>query len=302
MKSININAKGSLYRSFHYPAGETQVRFLPEYLKDLDAADEIRVVSRITSAEDIIELALLIDAIEGVNEVAAHLSIVLPYLPYGRADRRFTSGDCLGLKVFGQLLASMCPTRVVTIDVHSDEAHNYVPELVSVSAMPLIHQAITEFAEANVTDRVTVLFPDAGARARYQLPEILGCNSKLIHLDILNASKRRHPTTGAFLGFQVPEASEFSPRPIIIVDDICDGGGTFTGLAQLLPVVPKGLYVTHGIFSKGVPILSEWFHRIWTTNTVQGSFPDEVTVLDALPLLLKASKREYDPIPEEIGA
>jgi ribose-phosphate pyrophosphokinase len=52
------------------------------------------------------------------------------------------------------------------------------------------------------------------------------------------------------------------------VDDICDGGGTFIGLAALLKSHNAGhivLIVSHGIFSKGFDLAH--IDAIYTTNS-----------------------------------
>jgi ribose-phosphate pyrophosphokinase len=54
------------------------------------------------------------------------------------------------------------------------------------------------------------------------------------------------------------------------VDDICDGGGTFLGLAEAtgLPWSRVDLYVSHGVFSKNaLKNLSEKFEYVYTTNS-----------------------------------
>ena len=52
--------------------------------------------------------------------------------------------------------------------------------------------------------------------------------------------------------------------------DICDGGGTFLGIASLLkqavPSSPLGLYVTHGIFSKGLEVFNGLIDGVYTAN------------------------------------
>ena len=56
----------------------------------------------------------------------------------------------------------------------------------------------------------------------------------------------------------------------MIVDDICDGGGTFVGLGQALKKRGAGdlcLFVTHGIFSKGFHDLMKYFKHIYFTNS-----------------------------------
>jgi len=61
----------------------------------------------------------------------------------------------------------------------------------------------------------------------------------------------------------------------IIVDDICDGGGTFIGLAEELRrrnAASLYLYVTHGIFSKDADVkLLDHFAKVYTTNSIKDS-------------------------------
>jgi phosphoribosylpyrophosphate synthetase len=65
---------------------------------------------------------------------------------------------------------------------------------------------------------------------------------------------------------------------VLIVDDICDGGGTFLGISDALGSRLRslgdvggdyilGLYVTHGIFSKGFCDLIEKFDHVYTTDS-----------------------------------
>ncbi|RYF48025.1 MAG: phosphoribosyltransferase [Cytophagaceae bacterium] len=56
----------------------------------------------------------------------------------------------------------------------------------------------------------------------------------------------------------------------LIVDDICDGGGTFIGLAaELRKLNPEriSLAVSHGIFSKGIDPLTNWLDHVYTTDS-----------------------------------
>lgn len=61
--------------------------------------------------------------------------------------------------------------------------------------------------------------------------------------------------------------------PIVIVDDLCDAGGTFIAeakyLKELFPLKNLYLFVAHGLFTKGVDIVAEHFDMIFTTNSYQ---------------------------------
>jgi ribose-phosphate pyrophosphokinase len=60
-----------------------------------------------------------------------------------------------------------------------------------------------------------------------------------------------------------------SNKRFLIVDDICDGGRTFTELAKVLKKwtdMPVDLYVTHGIFSKGMSVFDGLIDNIYCAN------------------------------------
>lgn len=108
-------------------------------------------------------------------------------------------------------------------------------------------------------------------------------------MNIYNCEKVRNPLTGKFEGFTVPEIDRSIPT--IIIDDICDGGGTFIGIAKELnmPKELMGLYVTHGIFSRGFDELCSFFGKIITTNSYydKENGSDPVNVINCLPSLMK---------------
>jgi ribose-phosphate pyrophosphokinase len=78
-----------------------------------------------------------------------------------------------------------------------------------------------------------------------------------------------------------------------VIDDLCDGGGTFIGIAQELRKAgitqPLYLYVSHGIFSKGLEVLFQHFDQIFTTNSF-----DQAMYLARLDNRLKV----YDVVSE----
>lgn len=72
----------------------------------------------------------------------------------------------------------------------------------------------------------------------------------------------------------VPLTEESLDKDLIIIDDICDGGGTFVNIGKAIKENKdfKGkvfLIVTHGIFTRGFETLSEYFDKIYTTNSVK---------------------------------
>jgi ribose-phosphate pyrophosphokinase len=95
------------------------------------------------------------------------------------------------------------------------------------------------------------------------------------------ADKVRDTKTGRISGTSV--SSELPKLPILVVDDICDGGRTFVELGKALAEVssqPRYLYVTHGIFSKGFEELDLYYERIFTAyNWNQSTINDKLTTI-----------------------
>lgn len=261
-----------IYRSFFYPAGEQQVRLIPAGLEKVLAATKIWVQAHIRTADDLMGLCLLTSALDSAAPGKVK-DLILPYLPYSRADRRFEKGDCFGLEVFASIINTLGYHQVSTLDAHSETVNWQINSIRNVPAQPLIQQALREITFS----KVAILLPDKGA-LRYQMPHALCCE------------KDRDPRSGKLLGFKVPEASAFEGyEAILIIDDICDAGGTFLGISEALGLkgmsLPTYLYVSHGLFSKGTEQLLKFFAHIYSSD----SFSDEhegVTRFESLPYLL----------------
>lgn len=287
MNRLSINVNDATYvESFIYPAGEAQVRLTEQAIRELATVDEIHVVaSDIQSGNDIMKLALLTDAI--YHEPMARGSknvLIMPYLPYGRADRRFKQGDCFGLKVFGRIIDELAYDKVVTFDVHSAVTNKYIANLVNVSPLPLIEAALSELPKDTI-----LLAPDKGAAERWDL--------KSLNKPIMYGEKQRDQVTGKLLGFDVPAIPKDSN--VLIVDDICDGGRTFVGISRIINNPQKTfLYVSHGIFSNGFGELNTWFEKIYTTDSFKNGGPSRlVKVLPAggtINAAIMATKDIYD--------
>lgn len=309
---VNINLESPnpsrVFETFSYPGGELQTRLNKDrgdyIINDLksDTSVKINLTAKIRSSEDLVVLAQVCDIIRNLRDSSSNVkgdefNLTLPYLPYGRADRRFTGDvDTIGLGVFLVLLDSIVTQyyidNVYTLDMHpSLEKYLKVEDHITVEKRPLVQNieptryifaAIKEtlaYAETIAWNApvagINLLFPDKGAYERYSnmFPKMaMESNVGAIHYRMVFCNKARNLETGEFLGFEVPEASEFLPdAPILIIDDICDGGGTFLGISRELDKngihENRFLYVTHGIFSKGVSELVKDFERIYTTDS-----------------------------------
>ncbi|WP_428504776.1 ribose-phosphate diphosphokinase [Roseateles sp.] len=238
-----------------FPGGERHLR-LPESV--LGCTDLCwTITAGLYSAEGVMDLLLLADALKRAVPAGAQLHLRLPYVPYARQDRVAIEGEPLSAAVFCQLINSVEFATVTVSDPHSD----VVPALLrNVRVIPAVHyvRQLREGALSHIGE-LAVVAPDAGARKRAELV------AKAIGSQLVFASKRRNPLTGRLSDAAVE--GELPDLPLLVVDDICDGGGTFIALAAALrerSQQPLYLYVTHGLFTKGLAPLRAHFDAIFT--------------------------------------
>jgi ribose-phosphate pyrophosphokinase len=88
---------------------------------------------------------------------------------------------------------------------------------------------------------------------------------------MLQATKKRDLQTGKIIGYELIDKPDLSGKLVLVVDDICDGGGTFLALSNAIDehsgnACEKHLYVTHGIFSKGKEVLNNHYSKVFCYN------------------------------------
>lgn len=268
MKHYRINIpqdRDRRYKMFSYPGGEKQVQLLPSEFEAVRAADVLDVYAQIDTGE-VMELALLTTALARFVKrspltkiITAKRNLYLPYLPYGRADRRFVEGDCHGLRAFGVMIDALQYDRVITYDVHSAEAFKNIDKLQENPIDDFVKQAIEKVGGKR---GLTIILPDRGAERYIPMLKRLGIKRYAF------GAKKRDPQTGKLSGFEFPPVRV---KKGLIIDDICDGGGTFVGLAEVIrkqnPKAVLSLYTTHGIYSRGVTELKKHFDHVLSTGS-----------------------------------
>jgi ribose-phosphate pyrophosphokinase len=252
------------YTSFVFSGGEVQPRITnPNQILD---AGKIRITAFLTNSEKFFELSLLVDAIRRINHKIS-IYLVCPYFPYARQDRSMVSGESLGAKVSANFLNTLKFDSVEVWDAHSDVSLALIENVTNIGP----EDFLGELLAGNQKDYVLVS-PDAGAMKKVDKV------AKRFGLTTLSGIKHRDPATGNITGTSIQIPPEHYRKTFLIVDDICDGGRTFTELAKAIDFevnafsnsdfTPKiELYVTHGIFSKGLDVLADagiW--QIYTPN------------------------------------
>lgn len=219
--------------------------------------------------------------------------LVMPYLPSARGDHDATY-DAQGV---ARLTAATGITDVIAADPHSsawgDTAAGWGTDVYALRAADLIS---TSRLGGIVWDGV--IAPDKGAIGR------AGAVARQFGLPLLTAGKVRDSATGKLSGFTAPAGLEAGRY--LLVDDICDGGGTFAGLAQAVhetqPDAELHLWVTHGLFTgRWRENLLPNFASITAANTTPDSdhdaLPDEVKQHPLRPHIVDALARVTDVTP-----
>lgn len=208
-------------------------------------------------------------------------TLILPFVPGSRQDRLNPAGDQLfTLKSVARMINDRKFDKVVVLDPHSyvtpaliDRCDVYpLPRLFEDHRYPAKYVTTTATGNVIVTEKLegrawkrdydAVIAPDAGASKRaFEVAQALG-------VEFVQGEKHRDVSTGKLSGFNVPGLLN-DKGEYLVVDDICDGGGTFVGLldaARRYESQQFDLFVTHGIFSKGVEALSG-FRQVSTTDS-----------------------------------
>lgn len=212
-------------------------------------------------SDDILKICLWADA---VHRDGGNPHLLLPYLPGARQDRR-QPGEALSCKVYADIINGCNFTNVVCADPHSDVMPALINNLTIVSPEEILKYYLLPV----YTLYEGIIIPDAGATKRCQRV------AAAFNLPTYQAYKHRDMSTGKLSGFSCEELPPHGT--FLVVDDICDGGGTFMGLAAAIgPEVKLDLFVTHGIFSgDNAENLYKYFGRIITTDSHQGGITAE---------------------------
>jgi ribose-phosphate pyrophosphokinase len=240
-----------------FPGGEINLKINEIPKDDFDLVD---LVARLRGTEDVMSLLLAVDAIRRTSPKTYLARLTIPYFPYARQDRVCNEGESLSLKVMADLINSLKVPEVVVLDPHSDVLPALLDNVKVIDRTEIVNKVLSNY----VGEGYTIICPDAGAlKQTYKIAEKVFNTS-----DVYCCNKRRNTETGQLkVGI---DYLNWSGKKCIIVDDICDGGGTFIQIAEKLKACGAEeviLYVTHGIFSKGLRTLSEHIDKIYTTDS-----------------------------------
>ena len=252
------------FQNFTFSGGEPHIKIEPNF----EVTQKVTITHRLNSFNDLGLLCIAVDALRrmGVKD----MELFIPYFPAARQDRVMVKGEPLSVKVYADIINGMQFNKVYVFDAHSE----VTPALVNYCEVIPNHTFIEAVVKA-IGNSVKLISPDGGALKKiYKVSEFLG------GVEVVECSKSRDVKTGRLSGFKVYN-DDLQGADCLIVDDICDGGGTFVGLAEELKNKNAGklyLAVSHVIFNKGFEVL-DCFEKIFTTNSFKDFEGESVEVI-----------------------
>lgn len=252
----------------HFPDGTSQIWNIPDhFFHPFLQVDNLskQKVHLITWVYDKIPNNdfIIVAQIKALFNVAGErCDLYLPFLPYARQDKQISNKTCFGLHSFAYMLNSLGFHSVMVNDPHST-ASSMITNLAPVYPISTITGIISKY------NQDIVYYPDNGANQKYSV-----VYADKLGVPTISGDKVRDQTTGAITSLHL--SGDCKDKSVLIVDDICDGGATFCMAAQEL--IKSGaktvdLFVTHGVFSKGVKGMHDSGIRfIFSTNAITGEY------------------------------
>lgn len=261
-------------RQWLFPGGEVGVDINSSPV-DVMAVNRVYVDARIQNSDDVLALVMTTNALRREYPLAKFM-LELPYVPYGRQDRVCNNGEALSIQAFADIINMLNYDLVQILDPHSAVTPAVIKNSHILTQFDVFGKIKLSFND------VTIVAPDAGATKKCEeFAKRVGAAG------VITCSKTRNLADGKIIGMTVDGPEDMSNLNLLVLDDICDGGRTFIELALLLETRnPKSLElaVTHGIFSKGVAVVSNHYDHIYTTDSFRGDlkseFKDTLTVIE----------------------
>jgi ribose-phosphate pyrophosphokinase len=238
--------------ALHAPAGVNPEKVSPEEAREL------------CLSENMMELLITVDALRGAS--AGRITVVAPYFPYVRSDKKDEPRVSITARLMGQLMHQAGADRVLTVNLHALQIMGFLPMACDqLDANPLIAEYFQRNYDAG---KIGVLATDAGG------VKIGTVYAEQLDVPLAVCDKRRwadneDPEIVAVIGIE-----EIRDREIAIFDDEILTGGTMTrAIAALkdkfgLPV--SYVSCVHPVFANGAVdrVLETGVKRIVTTDTL----------------------------------
>jgi ribose-phosphate pyrophosphokinase len=239
--------------------------------------------------QNLMELLVMLDAFR--RSSAERITAVIPYYGYARSDKKDRPRVPVAAKLVSNLIATAGAHRVLTMDLHAAQIQGFFD-------IPVDHlfaaPVFIGYYQENPMPNLTVVAPDTGGAERAR------AYAKRLNAELALCDKRREKANEAEV---MNVVGDVRGRNCLIVDDMCDTGGSLSKVAAALR--EAGADHIHACFTH--PVLSgkaceklsgSDIEQIVTTNTIpldeKLCRQSNIKVLSIAPLLAKAIKSIHE--------
>ena len=240
----------------------------------------------------VMETLILVDALKRAS--AKRITVVAPFYPYGRQDKKHRGREPISARLIADLFRTAGADRLMSVDLHTAQIQGFFDGPVDhLFAMPLLSRHILH---RYGNEDLLVVSPDTGrVRMAEQWADALG------GLDIAFVHKSRDiDAANEIVANRV--VGEVAGRRCLLIDDMIDTGGSIAKAADLLfdnGATDVVVAATHGVFSAPAVdrLKNSRISEVVVTNTLpvrpEQEF-DKLTVLSIAPLLAQAIKEVFE--------
>lgn len=232
-----------------------------EYKESIRGQFVFLIQSTFAPTDNLMELLLMIDAAKRAS--AYKVIAVIPYYGYARQDRKDKPRVAIGSKLVANMLVAAGADRIVTMDLHAPQIQGYFDIPVDHLDSSAIY---IPYIENLNLQNLTFAAPDVGSANRIR--EI----ASYFEVDMVICDKHRRRANEIA---SMVVIGDVTSRDIVLIDDICDTGGTLCKSAALL--MEKGARSVRAFCTH--PVLSNNAYE-----NINNSVLQELVVCDTIPL------------------
>src|SRR5437667_6005906 len=206
-----------------FPDGETYVR-IEENIRGHDVF--IVQPTCPPTDEHLMELLIMLDAFR--RSSAERITAVIPYYGYGRSDKKDRPRVPISARLVANLITVAGADRLLTMDLHAAQIQGFfdipVDHLYSAPVM-------IGYYQENPLPNLTVVAPDTGGAERAR------AYAKRLDVELALCDKRREKANVAEV---MNVVGDVRGRSCLVVDDMCDTGGSLCKVARALKAAGAG--------------------------------------------------------------
>ena len=242
--------------------------------------------------QNLMELLIMIDTFTRAS--AERVTAVIPYFGYARSDKKDRPRVPIAAKLVANLITQAGADRILTIDLHASQIQGFFDIPVDhLFAAPIV----VDYFNSNPIDNLIVVAPDTGGAERAR------AYAKRLDAGLALCDKRRdRPNEADVMNI----VGDVRGKNCLIVDDMCDTGGTICKVAAALHEAgANDVYAcfTHAVLSGQAVerISNSHLKKVIVTNTIplfENGKPlldgGKIEILSVAKLLASAIKSIHD--------